>query len=557
MGWVVYAVRWLAWLIAQVPRRFRRPPDYVSFVLEGPDPDLPQPPGQPPWRRLLGPAPRAMLDLAAQFDLIARDPRVRGVVLHLRVAAYTAAQAETLAGLVAELRAAGKRVVCWATSYSNPTYRIACAADEILLQPGGQVSSLGIGGEYLYLADALARVGAEADFIQVAPYKTAGDVLSKREMTPEAREMANWLADSQFNDLVGAVAAGRGLDQSRARALIDGAPYTDLQAQQAGVIDHILGEEELPARLGGNLQPWPLVRRKLRRIPPRRPGRYVGLIRVMGTIIDGHTRRPPLRPPIPAPFVFDEQTGDLTVVRQIRQLARDRRAAAVLLWVDSHGGSATASEAIQAALKTLAMRKPLVAAMGSVAASGGYYVTTAAQHVFAQSGTLTGSIGVIGGKVVVGELLDRLLFRRELISRGAHAGMSRLDQPYSEQERNKVREWIDRIYQLFLQRVAEARQKTPQAIEPVAGGRVWTGRQALEHELVDELGGLQRALAMTRKLGNLPSDAPLRELPAKVEQAPQLPGAAALDHVLHLFHVLGRPAAWLLSPFLVERTIDP
>ena len=484
---------------------------------------------------------------------MASEPDVRGVVLHLRPMELSVARIDSLRDLVGGLRAAGKRVVCWSSSYTNSTYQVACAADEILLQPGGMIDSLGFAREYVFLADALERAGVQADFVQITPYKTAADALTKRGLTPEAREMAEWLADSNFAQLVFAVTAGRHCSEAAARELIDGAPYTDLGARTAGAVDDLLSEEDLPARLKARLQGWSQARRRLRRPRPPRPGRVVGLIRVEGTIVDGRSRRAPFKPPLRPPLLFEDQSGDLTVVQQARSLAANRRVGAVVLWVESGGGSATASEAMAAALATLAGRKPLVAAMGSVAASGGYYLATPAAKIFAQPGTLTGSIGVFSGKLVAGGLFDRLLVHRELIQRGEHAAMSRPDRPYSERERQKLLEAIQRSYEVFLDRVATSRRRDVAEIEPVAGGRVWTGLQARERGLVDELGGLGRALAEARALAGLPANAPVREastgrreLPPAVVTAP-----ATLAHAMTVAAAFNRSATWWLCPLVI------
>ena len=277
---------------------------------------------------------------------MASEPDVRGVVLHLRPMELSVARIDSLRDLVGGLRAAGKRVVCWSSSYTNSTYQVACAADEILLQPGGMIDSLGFAREYVFLADALERAGVQADFVQITPYKTAADALTKRGLTPEAREMAEWLPDSNFAQLVFAVTAGRHCSEAAARELIDGAPYTDLGARTAGAVDDLLSEEDLPARLKARLQGWSQARRRLRRPRPPRPGRVVGLIRVEGTIVDGRSRRAPFKPPLRPPLLFEDQSGDLTVVQQARSLAANRRVGAVVLWVESGGGSATASEAM-------------------------------------------------------------------------------------------------------------------------------------------------------------------------------------------------------------------
>jgi len=476
------------------------------------------------------------------------------VVLHLRPMDLTAVQVDALRELVADARAAGARVTCWAPGYTASTYCVACAADEVLMQPGGLLAPLGLVREHVFLTDALDRAGVRVDLLQVSPYKTAGDAVTRRGLTPEAREMAGWLADAAFADRLAAISSGRRLDEAAARALVDSTPLTDEQALEAGAVDALVSEEDLPARLGGEVRSWSGARRRLPRPRPEPPGRVVALLRIEGMIVDGRSRRAPLRPPLAPPLLFQDQCGDLTVVEQARALALDRRVGAVVVWVDSSGGSASASESMAAALSALARRKPVVAAMGAVAASGGYYVTTAAARVFARSGTITGSIGVLAGKLVAGGLLDRLLVRRELVQRGEHSAMWGPDAPFSEPERRKMGELIERSYRLFLERVAAARGRAVAEVEPVAGGRVWTGRQALGHGLVDELGGVRAALAEARRLAGLPADAPVREVRRGRRELAVLPvtGPAVLEHALRAAAALRGAGAWWLCPVLSE-----
>jgi protease-4 len=555
LAYPLWAIRLALWWLLSLPRRLRRPPARVAFLLEAPPPEPPSP-RRPFWQRFLGPQPMSVQDLArALRGLAAAAPRVHTVVLHLRPVTLSQAQVDALADVLAEVRAAGVRVACWAANYSADTYRLACAADEVLLQPGGLVAPLGLAREYVFLAETLERVGVSLDLLQVSPYKTAGDMLTRRQLSPEAREMADWLADAAFEETVSAIGAGRGLDVAAARALVDASPFTDEQALAAGAIDAIVGEEELPSRLGGPVQGWATARRRLPRPRPIRPGRYVGLIRVEGMILDGRSRRTPMRPPLAPPLLFGDQCGDLTVVEQARALTVDRRVGAVVLWVDSGGGSASASEAMAAALAQLARHKPLVAAMGAVAASGGYYVTTPAQRVYAHPGTVTGSIGVLAGKLVATGLLQHLLLHRDVVKRGANTTMWSSMEPFSEVERRKVGELIDRSYRLFLERVAAARHRTPGEIEPVAGGRVWTGRQALERGLVDELGGLDRAVAEARRLAGMAPNAPLREVrQARRDLGPPLPatGPAVIEHALLGLAALRGAGAWWLSPLVAD-----
>jgi protease-4 len=506
----------------------------------------------------------SLADLHEHFRRIAADPRTSGVVLHLRQLGLSQAQVQAFRELITELRGAGKRVVSYASTYDSATYHLACACDEVLLMPGGNVNAIGYTRTYMFLADVLERVGLRADIIKISPYKTAGDVLSRNAMSEEARQMANWLADAAFEELLGDVTTGRSVERDQARALIDAAPMHDESALAQNAVDGVLFEDELGPRLGGQIMEWRQARRRLARPAPKRPGRYIALLRIEGTIVDGRSSRPPLGPRLPVPLLLQPRAGDLTVVRQARQLAEDRRVGAVLLWVDSGGGSSTASEAISSALAALAQTKPLVALMGSVAASGGYHVVTSAQRVFAQPGTITGSIGVLAGKVTAGGLLDRALVHRERVARGDHAGIFAVDTPFTDEERNRVRTLVEHTYQQFVDRVARARGMTAEEVDAVAGGRVWTGRQALERGLVDELGGLSAALAHLRALAGLPESARLRE--TRADGAPSLPGGAttpaggpprpgagtlsALAYAMESAASLSRAATWLLWPLL-------
>jgi len=212
---------------------------------------------------------------------------------------------------------------------------------------------------------------------------------------------------------------------------------------------------------------------------------------------------------------------------------RDPRVAAVVLYVDSGGGSATASEAMSAAFRNVAAKTPVVAYMGSVAASGGYYASTPAQWVVAQPATFTGSIGVVYGKLVTGGLLDKLHINKESISRGDSIKLMDSEQPFTDEERAKVREYIEAVYELFMKRVSDARKKRTDEIDAIGGGRVWTGKQALEHGLIDELGDFNRALEKARELAGLNSRSPVREIHTeKSTLGPLVQPTAMMNYVI-------------------------
>ena len=531
---LLFPFRYLWWLIGSLRARLGRPPDYVTFLIEENMPALPDPP-VPPWQRFFRRQRMSMRELGRRFEAIEKDRRIKGVVLHLRPVPMSLALLQDMRELVARLRKSGKRVIAWAPFYTTGTYYLACACDEILLLPTGIVQPLGLSSTGMFLAQGLARVGIQADFVQVSPYKTAADVLTRSKMSDEMREQIRWLLKSEHDQIAEAIREGRQLDADGALQVIDGSPYTDEQAVARKVVDAVLPEEHLPQRLSSGAEvrigDWDQARRHMSRPAPRlRFGSYVAIIRIQGTIIDGRSGRPPVAPPVEIPIVGDPRAGDLTVVQVARQVAADRRAAAAVVYVDSRGGSVTASEAMRQALVVVAAKKPVVVAMGPVAGSGGYWVATPGRWIVARPGTLTGSIGVLTGKLVTGGLWAKLLVNRETVAEGRHALMEGDEKPYTAEERQIVQSMIDRAYGMFLDVVASARGVTRGDVEPIAGGKVWTGAQALERKLVDELGGLDAALAKARSLAGLPDTALAFEVhPPKRALAPQtLPTAAAL-----------------------------
>jgi protease-4 len=556
---ILFPFRYLWWLVSRVRRRRGKAPDYVIFVLEEDLPALPDPP-RPLWQRFTSRPRLSVKELGERFDLIARNPQIKGVVLHLRSAGMSMATIEDLRELVANLRKAGKRVVAWSPFYSTGSYYLASACDEILLMPSGNVNALGFSSTGVFLADGLRRVGVGADFVQISPYKSAADPLTKSKMSKEVREQTTWLLDSHYKELVAAISEGRRLNETGAKALIDGSPYGDQAAVEAHAVDRLLGEESLPEHLGGSIATWQRARGKLETPAPQlRFGKYVALLRIEGTIVDGRSGRPPIRPPIEIPLVGGERAGDLTVVQAARQLAADKRAAAAVLYVNSRGGSSTASEAMRQALDVIAKRIPVVVVMGPIAASGGYFVATPSSWIVARPSTLTGSIGVLSGKFVTGGLWPKLSVNRETIAFGEHATLESDAKPYSDEERRIVRGEIDRIYAHFVNLVATSRKMTSEQVQPLALGKVWTGRQALERKLVDEMGGLEAGIRKARELARLTEEAPVREVRTPKRMIPPQPGATGalgwLGFLAEGVTMLNRAPALAVMEFLPEELL--
>jgi protease-4 len=558
---LLFPFRYLWWVISSLRRSIGTPPGFVIFILETDLPTLPDPP-RPLWQRFTSRPRLSIRELGERFDRIANDPRIKGVILHLRPVGMPMATLQDLRELVGKLRQSGRRVVAWAPFYTTGTYYLACACDEILLMPAGAVQPLGFANTGMFLRDGLARFGIVADFLQISPYKTAMDFLTKSKMSDQLREQVTWLLESQNKELLSAIAEGRLRDQGGAQALIDGSPYDDDKALEAHVVDALVTEEGLAERLGHGpdapvaIGTWERAQSKMRSAAPKLGrGKYVALLRIEGTILDGRSGRLPFRPPVEIPLIGGDRAGDLTVVQAARMVANDKRAAAVVLYVNSRGGSMTASEAMRHALAAIAARKPLVVAMGPVAGSGGYSVSMAGQWIVARPGTITGSIGVLTGKFVTGGLWSKLMFNRETIAFGKHATLDTDERPFTDEERAIMERQIDHAYGLFVDIVAKARKMTPDEVHPIAAGRVWTGRQAFERKLVDELGGLDAAVRKARSLAGLAEKTPLREARPPKGMIPPQPIAGAAGYIGYLLEgveLLSRASALAVMEYLPE-----
>ncbi len=451
----------------------------------------------------------------------AQDRHVHGLVAKLGGGRLRLADAQELAGAVRAFREEGKRAWAWAESFGElgpgtSGYLLACAFDEIWLQPSGDVGLTGVAVQSVFLRGALDKLGVEPQLGQRYEYKNAADTLLRTEYSPAHREASERLAASSFDVVVEAVAQARRLTPESVRELADRAPIPAADALAAGLVDHVgyrhevygaaradAGEE---ARLrfvtaySPHRAPVDAVRERL----VARGQRAVALVQAVGEIRLGRSGRG-LRGP---------SLGSDTVTAALRAAAGDDGIAAVVLRVDSPGGSYVASDAIWAAVREVqAADKPVVVSMGGVAASGGYFVAAPADAVLALPSTLTGSIGVLGGKPVVAELLARLGIGTGTATAGRNAGMASARAPYTPEQWDRLQASLDRIYDDFVGKVAQGRRMDRAAVHEVARGRVWTGADALERGLVDELGGLERAADVARDRAGLPAEAPLRPYP--------------------------------------------
>ncbi len=504
-------------------------------------------------RQVLGAPPMSLLEFVAALERIGDDPRPIGVILYLRGLSASIADLQTMRDAIARLREKGKRALSYAPGYRTLDYYVASACDEILLPPGGMLETSGLFSQQVFLKAGLEAVGLQFDAVAISPYKGAADSLTRTEPSQEGREQTNWLLDSTFDMLLDGMASTRKMKPNAVRQMINQAVHLGEDALEKGYIDGIMNEERLVEYLGiTKITMWEEANQQIY-LPARDfSQKYVGVIYAGGLIVDGESASPPSDLPIPVPFVGGERLGDITLNQQVRSLMKDPDCAALVLYIDSGGGSATASESMASALEEFAKSRPLVVFMGGVAASGGYYIATPAHWIIAQAGTITGSIGVIMGKLVNSDLLRKLRFNAVSYLRGENADIIASENPFSDAQREIVRSSIEHIYARFLTRVADSRGKTREDIDAIGGGRVFTGEQALNNGLVDEIGNLHEAISKARELANLPKTAPSvlvrgKGKPIGVQLAEKNPAALAKYVVDNIEMMTGR--AQFLTPF--------
>jgi protease-4 len=436
-----------------------------------------------------------------------RDDRVRAVLLMpstLELPYW--GKVQEMRDAVVAFRKSGKSVTAFLEYGGDREYYLASAADRVFLMPTSSLDLTGVASYEMFLRGTLDKLGAFADFVHIGEYKTAANQLTERGFTPEHREMAQSLNRDMYEQLIAAIAEGRKKSEAEIRDLLDQGPFIASQALEAGLVDELAYEDELDDRVpeladgdesrridGGNYQ----------RIRPQsvgvRPRSRIAVLYIVGTIVSGKSG-------------FDTVNGGVvgsdTIVEQIRKIRDDDSIRAIVLRVDSPGGSSVASDVIWRELKITRDEdpdRPLVTSMSDLAASGGYYVAMPSEAIVAQPGTLTGSIGIFGGKIVIGGTMGKAGVTTEMVKSGANADIYSPFAPFTPAQRVKVETFMQGFYQNFIGKVAESRKSTPEAIHRVAQGRVWTGRQALAHGLVDALGGLDTAVALAKEKAKIPA----------------------------------------------------
>jgi protease-4 len=441
-----------------------------------------------------------------------QDRHVRGLIVKVGGAPLAWATMQEIRDGLQAFAATGKPTVAWAESLGegNGTadYVLASGCTEIWLQPSGEVGLLGVASETTFLRGALDKLGIEPQLEKRYEFKSAADRVMRTEFTPEHREAIDRVVASTWDGAVDAIASARKLTPDTVRAIADTAPLSAAEAKAAGLVDRAGYRDEvyadLKARVGADVQlifadQWTPPRKPTTLV--RRSKDFVALVEGHGEIVSGRSKT----------SLRGRQLGSDTVCAALRAARQNDHAAAVLFRIDSPGGSAVASDTIwrEVAL-TREAGKPVVVSMGALAGSGGYYIACPADVIVAQPATITGSIGVVGGKVVIADLLDRVGLTTGAVSHGAHARMYSLRERFTDDERARLAAMLDRVYVEFVQKVADGRKMSYDAVHAIARGRIWSGADAAGNGLVDTLGGLRDAADLARQKAGLRSDAPLR-----------------------------------------------
>ncbi len=460
------------------------------------------------FRRFFGGADQSLTNLLVQFKKAKADKRIKAILVEIDISGAGWGKAEEIRDAIADFRSSGKQVYAYMEYGMNKEYYIASACDRIFVAPPGELFINGLAADVMFFRGSLDKLGVYPDMYQIGKYKSAGDTFTRKDMSEAHREYINSLLDDLFSRYVEAIAKARSKSPEDVRAIIDNSPYSAPKAKEAGLIDGVGYrdeiEKELKTKLGyKETDDLRLVKAsEYRKVEPEslglNKGERIAVIYATGDIGSGKSENSP---------TGDQSIGSDTLTKALKDARDDKTIKAIVLRVDSPGGTGLASDIIWHAVEAAKQKKPVVVSMADVAASGGYYISAGASKIIAQPSTITGSIGVVAGKPVIKGFYDWIGVSNEYVLRGKQAGMFRETEKFTPEERAKFEEWIkNTYYQDFVPKVAKGRNKDAAYIDSVAQGRVWTGAQGKERALVDEFGGLDRAIEVAKQLANIPAD---------------------------------------------------
>jgi len=503
---------------------------------------------------ILGIRPLSMNELWMNIRKAKADDRIDAILLRINLLACDWAKVTELRDLILDVRKAGKKTYAYIDEAPDfdKEYYLATACDRIILHPMGWLGINGIGGYVPFFKNALDKLGVRAEFEHVEEYKTAYNQFTEKGFTPAHREMMESIYGDLFSQYVKAVATARKKNEEEVRRLIDKAFFQGEEALKAGLVDDLLYEDELQNLLqSGGRKLGRITSDAYARVSPVSAGigigRRVALIYGVGPILSGES--------------LPQSMGGTTVARWIRQARQDKSIAAIVFRVDSPGGSSVASDVIWREVFLAKKEKPFVVSMSDVAGSGGYWISMAAHKIVAQPQTLTGSIGVLAGKFDLSTLYEKLGLTSEKIAYGKEADIFSTFRPFSPEEKKIMKDEILWTYDQFLTKVAEGRNMTKAEVNAVGRGRVWTGAQARDLKLVDELGGLTKAVELAKGLAGIAREEEVRLVvwPKKRTFWESLFGRRVPESVLDMrpglkqaalaLRLMERTRVWAVMPF--------
>jgi len=438
--------------------------------------------------------PPSIRALVESVDRAGRDPAVKGLLLRVGTLDVGWARVQELRDALVRFRRSGKPSWAHLEFAGNREYFLATGCAKVAASPTAMLDISGLAAEVTFYRGTLDKLGIQAQFEGVGKYKNAPNQLTEKGFTPPHREQMEDLVGTLFEQYVRGIAQGRGLEPEKVRRLIDEAPFQAVAAKDSGLVDELLYRDQVEDRIpaAGRIDPVRYVKSG-RGFFDTRP--KLALVYAAGDIISGESQASPFGGGL---------VGSDTISRGLRQAREDGSVRAIILRVDSPGGSGTAADAVWREVALARRSKPVVVSMGDYAASGGYYISMGADAIVAQPGTITGSIGVFSGKFSLRGLYDKLGISQETVLRGKNASLFSDWQPWTGEQRAKIHELNEAFYRTFVAKAAEGRKKKPDEIEAVAQGRVWTGEEALAAGLVDGLGGLQDAVRIARDKARIP-----------------------------------------------------
>ncbi len=462
--------------------------------------------------------------LIGRIQKAKNDPEIQGMVLRADSLQIGMAKTQALQRALADFRSSGKKIHAYLVQASTKEYLLACNADEISMTPSGFLMLPGLRIELTYMKELLDWLGVQADVIHIGEFKTAFENYYRNEMSPGQKEALGAILDGFYEQIIRTISEGRKMSKERVQAAIDSAMFMGTQARARGLVDFTEYEDEFMTRLktiyGQKLEVVEKYGMKekseinfsdftaifqmfgeMMKKPETPRGEKIAVIYAMGPIHTGKSE---------SSAFGGKSMGSATMVKAIREAADDSNVKGIVLRINSPGGSGLASDEMWREIVRAKAKKPFVASMSDVAGSGGYYIAMAADSIVAEEGTITGSIGVIGMKLVLSGLYDKIGVHPQVIQRGKNAGIFSSSSSFNEEERSLMTRYLESFYQEFVSKVAEGRNRPFDEMEKIARGRIWTGTEAKRIGLVDELGGLEEAITIAKKKAGLD---PLKKMP--------------------------------------------